>query len=365
MLFSHILLNTVPIHSFKMMKTATLFAVAGAASAMPADLDSMPAMRAELIEEINSMKTTWRAAMPVRFQNATIADVKRQLGTILPGHKDYLELPARTDFADTAVPEAFDVRTNWPECAAITGRVRDQSNCGSCWAFGSTEAFNDRHCIATGDASTVFSVTDTLACCTGLACGFSMGCNGGQPSGAWKFFTTDGTVTGGDWADMGTGTTCEPYPMQSCAHHVAPPPGMPACDDIDSYKTPQCAKTCTESNYGTAFSKDKHFAKDSYSVKGEANMQKELMEKGTLSVSMTVYEDFEAYTSGVYQHVTGKNLGGHAIKMVGWGVDNGVKYWTCVNSWNDSWGENGQFRIKRGNNECGIEDGVVAGTVVA
>lgn len=42
---------------------------------------------------------------------------------------------------------------------------------------------------------------------------------------------------------------------------------------------------------------------------------------------MTVYEDFEAYTSGVYQHKTGKNLGGHAIKMVGWGVDNGVPYW--------------------------------------
>eukprot|EP00997_Jenningsia_sp_PLL12_P010497 NODE_7773_length_439_cov_37.638462_g6928_i0.p1 GENE.NODE_7773_length_439_cov_37.638462_g6928_i0~~NODE_7773_length_439_cov_37.638462_g6928_i0.p1 ORF type:complete len:103 (-),score=31.35 NODE_7773_length_439_cov_37.638462_g6928_i0:131-409(-) len=90
-------------------------------------------------------------------------------------------------------------------------------------------------------------------------------------------------------------------------------------------------------------------------------MQKELMEKGTLSVSLTVYEDFEAYTSGVYQHVTGKNLGGHAIKMVGWGVDNGTPYWTCVNSWNDSWGEDGIFRILRGSDECGIEGGVVAG----
>ena len=106
-----------------------------------------------------------------------------------------------------------------------------------------------------------------------------------------------------------------------------------------------------------------HFAKDSYSIKSETDMQRELMEKGTLSVSMTVYEDFEAYSSGVYQHKTGRNLGGHAIKMVGWGVDNGVKYWTCVNSWNDSWGENGQFRILRGSDECGIESGVVAGTV--
>ena len=46
-------------------------------------------------------------------------------------------------------------------------------------------------------------------------------------------------------------------------------------------------------------------------------------------VAFTVYEDFEAYTGGVYQHTTGKALGGHAIKMIGWGVDNGTPYWIC------------------------------------
>jgi hypothetical protein len=52
---------------------------------------------------------------------------------------------------------------------------------------------------------------------------------------------------------------------------------------------------------------------------------------------MTVYEDFEAYASGVYQHKTGKSLGGHAIKMIGWGVDaeTGTAYWLCANSWNE------------------------------
>jgi cathepsin B len=130
---------------------------------------------------------------------------------------------------------------------------------------------------------------------------------------------------------------------------------------VPSYKTPKCTAECSDSGYSTPYAKDKYFAKTSYSVKGVENMQKEMMEKGTLSVSLTVYEDFEAYTSGVYQHVTGRNLGGHAVKMVGWGVDNGTPYWTCVNSWNDSWGEDGIFRILRGSNECGIEDGVVAG----
>jgi len=328
--------------------------------------EQTPAVSHRMIEEINAMKTTWTAGVPLRFQNATRADVRRQLGTIMPGEEGYMP-PSHEKVSFTistsAIPTSFDVRTNWPECSSVTGRVRDQSNCGSCWAFGSTEAFNDRYCIKTGDASLIFSAEDTTACCTGLKCGFSMGCNGGQPSGAWKFFKSEGVPTGGDWADVGTGSTCKPYTMQSCAHHVAPPEGMVACEDLDAYETPKCTSSCSETAYGTPYSKDKHYATSEYSVKGVENMQLELMEKGTLSVALSVYEDFEYYTGGVYQHVSGKYLGGHAIKMVGWGVDNGTPYWTCVNSWNDSWGESGTFRILRGSDECGIEGSVVAGDV--
>lgn len=317
-----------------------------------------------VIDKINAAKSTWKASMPIKFQNATVEDVKKLLGTIMPGDEGYFEpVLEKKDFKISEIPESFDVRTNWPECSAISGRVRDQSDCGSCWAFGSTEAFNDRYCIATGDAKTILSPEDTNSCCSGFACAFSNGCNGGQPSGAWSWFTKTGVSTGADWADIGTGTTCKPYSMQSCAHHVDPPAGMISCDDLDEYKTPKCTSTCSEEKYGTAYKADKHYAKSSYSVKGIENMQKELMEKGTLSVAMTVYEDFEAYSSGVYQHVTGRSLGGHAIKMVGWGVDaeTGTPYWTCVNSWNDTWGEQGTFRILRGSNECGIEGSVVAG----
>jgi cathepsin B len=312
------------------------------------------------------MKTTWTAAFPARFANATVADVKKQLGTILRGEEGYSapELE-KTQFATptASIPAEFDARTGFPQCADVIGRVRDQSNCGSCWAFGSTEAFNDRHCIATGDAKTVLSAEDTAACCTGRVCKFSMGCNGGQPAGAWAWFTETGVSTGADFADVGKGTTCKPYSMKSCAHHVDTDGSIPACTEVESYKTPQCTNTCSEKNYGTEYSKDKLKAKSSYSVKGVENIQKEIMEKGTVSVALSVYEDFESYSSGVYQHVTGEYLGGHAIKMIGWGVDNGTPYWTCVNSWNNLWGEKGIFRILRGKNECGIEDDVVAGDV--
>jgi cathepsin B len=309
------------------------------------------------------MKTTWKATVSPRFANATVADVKKLLGTVMPGEEGYYAPEAKAFAAPvSAIPESFDVRTQWPECASLVGHVRDQSSCGSCWAFGSTEAFNDRRCIATGDAKTVLAAEDTLACCSGLHCELSMGCNGGQPAGAWKWFTQTGVSTGGDNSEQGKGTSCKPYSMPSCAHHVTPPEGMVACDTLPEYPTPECTNTCYESAYTTPYSKDKYFAKSHYSVKAE-DMQQELMEKGTLSVAMTVYEDFETYSSGVYQHVTGKSLGGHAIKMIGWGVENGTPYWLCVNSWNPTWGEGGMFKILRGKDECGIESSVVAGEV--
>jgi len=54
-------------------------------------------------------------------------------------------------------------------------------------------------------------------------------------------------------------------------------------------------------------------------------------------------------------------LQGHAIKILGWGVENDQPYWLVANSWNDQWGDNGYFKILRGVDECGIEDEISAG----
>ena len=90
-------------------------------------------------------------------------------------------------------------------------------------------------------------------------------------------------------------------------------------------------------------------------------MKQEIYAYGPISVIFTVYEDFMVYKSGVYQHVSGAKLGLHAVKMLGWGIENGVSYWLCVNSWNTEWGEQGFFRILLGKNHCGIENGGMAG----
>ena len=52
------------------------------------------------------------------------------------------------------------------------------------------------------------------------------------------------------------------------------------------------------------------------------------------------------------------------LQILGWGVENGVPYWLCANSWNEYWGDHGYFKILRGSNECGIESKrVVAATL--
>lgn len=65
--------------------------------------------------------------------------------------------------------------------------------------------------------------------------------------------------------------------------------------------------------------------------------------------------------TGVYKHVEGKMLGGHAIRILGWGTENDTPYWLIANSWNTDWGNNGFFKIARGQDECGIEGQISAG----
>ena len=75
----------------------------------------------------------------------------------------------------------------------------------------------------------------------------------------------------------------------------------------------------------------KHKGSKSYTVEGEAAYQRELMAHGPFEVGFDVYADWPAYKSGVYTQTSDEHLGGHAVKIVGWGSMNGVKYWKMLN----------------------------------
>jgi len=84
------------------------------------------------------------------------------------------------------------------------------------------------------------------------------------------------------------------------------------------FRPPKCNQTCVN---GASFSSDKWFADTVYGVPSQVEkIQTEIMTHGPVEAAFTVYNDFLTYKSGVYHHTSGSALGGHAIKIVGWGV---------------------------------------------
>ena len=77
-----------------------------------------------------------------------------------------------------------------------------------------------------------------------------------------------------------------------------------------------------------------------------------LAEDGPIVGCMKVFEDFRAYKAGIYEHVTGAQIGLHAVCIVGFDDDQGC--WIVKNSWSDRFGEDGYFRIRYG--ECCVDD---------
>ena len=302
----------------------------------------------KLVEKVNSLNTTWKAELfptdirpllgvPIDFETKLFA-------------KERLSIPARNVTPIKDLPENFDLRKEYPYCNSLF-EIRDQANCGSCWAVASAETMSDRHCIISkGVQKPILSSSVLISCCS--LCG--KGCNGGLPYEAFIYWVAAGIPTGGEYGDK---NTCMPYFLPKCNHHINNT-GLPDCPETE--KEPSCNKTCQE-GYDKAFLDDRYFGSEYYTVKGEEEIKTEIYERGSIESNFLVYEDFVNYKEGVYQHVDGELLGGHAIKIIGWGIENGVKYWLCVNSWNEFWGDKGTFKILRGSNHCSIEFNIVTG----
>ena len=73
------------------------------------------------------------------------------------------------------------------------------------------------------------------------------------------------------------------------------------------------------------------------------------------SMIFAVFADFFNYQSGIYQRSSDIFSGWHAVKVLGYGTENGVDYWLCANSWGTDWGDSGFFKIKRGVDEANCE----------
>jgi cathepsin X len=90
-------------------------------------------------------------------------------------------------------------------------------------------------------------------------------------------------------------------------------------------------------------------------VYGEDDIMQEVYQRGPIACGVSVTDALENYTSGIFIDDTGRTENDHEVSIVGWGEEDGQKYWKIRNSWGTHWGEEGFFKLIRGINNLNIE----------
>ncbi|XGW24166.1 hypothetical protein V3C99_005957 [Haemonchus contortus] len=326
---------------------------AEAFAAQPIPMHAQELTGEALVEYVNEKQSYFEAEYYPEVAEKRLGSLmKMEYLRSPPG--EYLAMMLEESNAKEEIPESFDAREKWKNCTSI-GYIRDQSNCGSCWAVSAAETMSDRLCIHTyGKRKTILSDTDILSCC-GTYCGY--GCEGGYAIRAWGFARDSGVCSGGRYE---TTDNCKPYVFYPCGWHSGHK-YYGECPYDHTFATPACKQYC-QYGYGKRYKDDKFFVKGAFILpQNERVIQSQIMKRGPVQAAFIVYDDFSYYRKGVYVHTAGKARGAHAVKVIGWGVQNGTKYWTVANSWNTYWGEEGYFRILRGVNHCEFESEMIAG----
>jgi C1A family cysteine protease len=183
--------------------------------------------------------------------------------------------------------------------------VRNQSSCGSCWAFAAAGALESYALIKNNLVGQDINLSEQVL----VSCSGAGSCGGGSIGSASNYIRDKGLPLEGCFPYTATNNTCGSacYAYQS-----------------DTYRIQGWAYVATTS------------------VSVEA-LKNALVTYGPLVTTMDVYADFFNYRSGVYSYASGAYQGGHAILIVGY--DDSAQCFKAKNSWGTGWGEAGYFRI--------------------
>jgi cathepsin C len=237
-----------------------------------------------------------------------------------------------------------DLPKNFKRWANFMSPVRNQGKCGSCYAVSTLNMLESRLKIKTG-------ITEELSLDHVLNCSvYNQGCEGGYSYLVLKF-----------------AKEIELIPKR--------------CEKINDEKVQCGVKKCKNSFDGNNITsyKVKNFGYlgGSYGKCNEELLMRELQKNGPVVVSFEPDYHFMMYKKGIYKSLQSnwmsKNLQkpewekvDHSVTLVGWGYDevHEKKYWLLLNSWGKHWGENGYFRMLRGEDHNGIESICEIGEIV-
>ncbi|KAL1235532.1 Dipeptidyl peptidase [Trichinella pseudospiralis] len=284
---------------------------------------------ADFVSTINSIQSNWTAKVYDEqfYLNRMESLIRANAYQYHHTAKKIKSAPITTEQKLSAVilPEKFDWRNI--NGNNFIGDVRDQRNCGSCYAFASASMLEARYHILTQNRERVtFSPQDVVNCSP-----YSQGCDGG-------------------FSYLIAGKYAEDYGMVSerCVAYTG--------------KQQQCRTPSTCERY---YATDYEYIGGYYGASNEILMMQALVKNGPIAVGFEVHDDFFSYSHGIYHHSNARSPlkwnplveVNHAVIIVGYGADEMTKekYWIVKNSWGRQFGEDGYFRIRRGTDECGIE----------
>lgn len=298
----------------------------------------------------------WKPSNYTHFWGRTLHDaVQGRLGTKAPPSRQMAAIKFRYDAS--TLPSEFDSRSKWP--GIVSTLVRDQGWCGASWAFSTASVASDRFAIDSKGKTVLNLSPQSIVACNTRG---QSGCSGGHVSRAWNFLRKYGTVP----------EECSPYRteqdpvVEGCklprlSHY--PIIGAALAEKYEIFNTcPPVKQRQSLYKMQPAYRVGRK-NKPAHPKRTEQDIMYEISTHGPVQASMEVYEDFFLYKSGVYyktEFAGPTNLGFHSVKILGWGTDhNDTPYWLAANSWGSDWGEDGYFRIRRGQNDCDIEHFVV------
>jgi len=225
---------------------------------------------------------------------------------------DANRIPRNPIYNNGTAPDSID----WRAKGAVTP-VKNQGQCGSCWAFSATGALEGANFIKTGKL-VALSEQELLDCDT-----VDNACNGGLMDNAFDFVKQNGGIDSeDDWKYLARKTLIDTCPKKKETKHVG---------------------TCSSH------------------VDVPANDESQLQLAAALQpVSVAIEADqqgFQFYSSGIFADECGTNLD-HGVLLVGYGTEDKQDYWIVKNSWGEEWGEEGYIRFARNiadkSGQCGI-----------
>eukprot|EP00929_Paragymnodinium_shiwhaense_P077631 TRINITY_DN399_c1_g1_i1.p1 TRINITY_DN399_c1_g1~~TRINITY_DN399_c1_g1_i1.p1 ORF type:complete len:365 (-),score=86.20 TRINITY_DN399_c1_g1_i1:204-1214(-) len=273
------------------------------------------ARNVETVEKINSQDLGFKLSVNL-FADLTGDEFSSMYGGLNKNATPSEQIVGTHRYEGGDLPDSID----WVAKGAVTP-VKNQAQCGSCWAFSSTGALEGAWQIATGKL--VSFSEQQLVDCAKFRYG-NMGCSGGLQPRAFKYIESNALCTEDEYPYTGKNSLFTPCKASSCT-------------------TPGLAKGAL-----TTF----------VNVQGTEQGLMSALVQQPVAVSLEADKDvFHLYTHGIVQGSGCGTTLDHAVLAVGYGTDDGKKYWKVKNSWTTSWGEQGYVRIIRGSDECGILNG--------